>query len=239
MNDKEKSLREKLGDEWYEKLKNEFEQDYMTSLSFKIAQERANGKVIFPKTEDIFNAFKYTQYSKTKVVLIGQDPYHSVGSDGKTGIAHGLSFSSNDLATCPPSLENIFQELEKDIMFGLYLDQNYNLKYWADQGVFLLNKVLTVEKGKANSHKNWGWEIFTMKVIKQLVNHPNRLVFMLWGKEAQEYRKLIPNDGHHLVLEAAHPAAEAYRSNAGFYGCKHFSKCNEFLKTNGYGEINW
>lgn len=160
-----------------------------------------------------------------------------MGSNGKP-IAHGLAFSSQDPATCPPSLEIIFKEIEQDIMFGLFLDQNYNLSYWAEQGVLLLNKVLTVEQSKPNSHKNIGWEVFTIKVIKELNKHPNRLVFILWGNEAKEYSKLLDHN-YHLVLEAAHPAAEAYKTDAGFLGCRHFSKCNNFLEGNGYTKINW
>jgi uracil-DNA glycosylase len=242
MDSKEKSLREKLGNSWYELLKNEFDSEYMITLGKRIATERNEGKYIYPESKDIFNAFKLTPYENVKVVILGQDPYHTQHSEDwktKRGIAHGLAFSSQDPATLPPSLENIFKEIEDDIKFGLYLNGDYDLTYWADQGVFLLNKVLTVEKGKAGSHKGWGWEVFTMKVIKHLVKSPNRLVFILWGADAREYKSLIPNDGYHLVLEAAHPAAEQYKSNAGFFGCKHFSKTNKFLKENYGTEINW
>jgi uracil-DNA glycosylase len=242
MTNKEKSLREKLGDSWYNILNSEFDSNYMTELGKRIATERNEGKYIYPESKDIFNAFKLTPYENVKVVIVGQDPYHTPNSKdykGTTGIANGLAFASQDLATLPPSLENIFKEIEDDIKFGLYLNGDYDLTYWAEQGVFLLNKVLTVEKGKAGSHKGWGWEVFTMKVIKHLVKSPNRLVFILWGADAREYKSLIPNDGYHLVLEAAHPAAEQYKSNAGFFGCKHFSKTNKFLKENYGTEINW
>jgi uracil-DNA glycosylase len=236
MTDREKSLREKLGDSWFDKIGYEFSMDYMNNLSTRIANERSKGKKIFPSTENIFNCFKYTNYENVKVVIVSQDPYYNE-VNGKP-VAHGLSFSSNDESYMPPSLKEIYDEIEEDIQFGLYLNRDPNLTYWTQQGVFLLNKVLTVEKGLPNSHKNWGWEIFTMKVIKLLSQHSNRLVFMLWGSHAQEFEKLIDKE-YHLVLKAPHPVAHLYNSGVNFRGCKHFSKCNNFLKENGYGEINW
>lgn len=238
MTDREKILRERLGNSWYEKLKWDFDQKYMDNISSKIGNRRGF-RTIYPDPEDTFNAFKLTPFEKVKVVIIGQDPYHTPSlKDPKKGIAHGLAFSSQDPTILPPSLENIFKEVEEDIKFGLYLKGDYDLSYWAEQGVFLLNTVLTVDKGVAGSHSTFGWQEFTTRVVKLINAKPDRVVWMLWGKDAKEFKSII-SDEHHLVLEAAHPAAEQYRENAGFFGTKPFSKANEFLKKYGYGEISW
>jgi uracil-DNA glycosylase len=233
-----------MGKDWHDLLHNEFERDYMKDLN-KFLMERRSQVPVYPETREMFNALKLTPYKEVKVVIIGQDPYHTTHSqDKERGIAHGLAFSSCDPATLPPSLVNIFKEIEEDVQFGLYLKEDYNLTYWAEQGVLLLNTILTSEKGKALAHENKGWEVFTDAVVKALNRHQRRLVWMLWGNKAKSFReRRLIDTGYHLVLEAAHPAAEEYAkqrgSTAGFFGCKHFSKANEHLKKCGYGEINW
>jgi len=216
----------KLGNEWDELLAGEFEKDYYIELRrFLISEYRS--RVIYPSMYDIFNALKYTPYKKVKAVILGQDPYHGPGQ------AHGLCFSVTKGVPKPPSLENIFKELNSDL--GITPPSHGYLKDWADQGVMLLNTVLTVREGQANSHKGKGWEVFTDKVIEILNKREQPMVFLLWGANAKAKVPFITNTNH-LVLTAAHPSPlSAYN---GFFGCRHFSKANEFLGR--YGEpIDW
>ncbi|NLT47129.1 MAG: uracil-DNA glycosylase [Clostridiales bacterium] len=216
----------KLGNEWDELLAGEFEKDYYIELRrFLISEYRS--RVIYPSMYDIFNALKYTPYKKVKAVILGQDPYHGPGQ------AHGLCFSVTKGVPKPPSLENIFKELNSDL--GITPPSHGYLKDWADQGVMLLNTVLTVREGQANSHKGKGWEVFTDKVIEILNKREQPMVFLLWGANAKAKVPFITNKNH-LVLTAAHPSPlSAYN---GFFGCRHFSKANEFLGR--YGEpIDW
>lgn len=217
----------KIKNKWLDHIGDEFEKDYYKTLRQFLIEEY-NNELIFPRAEDIFNAFHYTDYDDVKVVILGQDPYHNLKQ------AHGMAFSVLPGIKTPPSLENIFKELHDDL--SLKVPNNGNLKKWADQGVLLLNTVLTVRAHQANSHRGRGWEIFTDQVIKSLNDKKDPVVFLLWGRPAQEKRKLITNKNH-LILTAPHPSPlSAYR---GFFGCKHFSKTNEFLKDHGLKEIDW
>ncbi|WP_027398857.1 uracil-DNA glycosylase [Anaerovorax odorimutans] len=212
-----------IGNEWDEILKDEFKKEYYLQLrKFLISEYRT--KVTYPTMYDIFNALKYTSYSDVKVVILGQDPYHEPNQ------AHGLCFSVQKGVKKPPSLVNIFKELESDL--GIKPPNHGYLEDWAKQGVLLLNTVLTVRKGQANSHKQKGWEIFTDKVIELLNERNDPIVFILWGANAKSKSAFITNKNH-LVLKAAHPSPlSAYN---GFFGCKHFSKANKFLSE--YGKI--
>ena len=216
-----------IGNDWDEVLKGEFEKEYYLKLREFLKQEYFTRK-IFPDMYDIFNALKYTPYNNVKAVIIGQDPYHGEGQ------AHGLCFSVREGIEKPPSLKNIFKELHDDI--GFTEPENGTLTKWAEDGVLLLNAVLTVREGQANSHQGKGWEIFTDTVISHLNNREKPMVFILWGRNARNKKTLITNPAH-KILEAAHPSPlSAYN---GFFGCRHFSKANEFLKANGIEEINW
>lgn len=216
-----------IGNDWDEVLKGEFDKEYYLKLRKFLKQEYFTRK-IFPDMYDIFNALKYTPYNKVKAVIIGQDPYHGEGQ------AHGLCFSVREGIEKPPSLKNIFKELHDDI--GFKEPENGTLTKWAEDGVLLLNAVLTVREGQANSHQGKGWEIFTDTVISHLNNREKPMVFILWGRNARNKKTLITNSNH-KILEAAHPSPlSAYN---GFFGCRHFSKTNEFLKLNGIEEINW
>lgn len=216
-----------IGNEWDALLKPEFEQDYYKSLHKFLVLEYKT-KVIFPDMYDIFNALKYTSYSDIKVVILGQDPYHEVGQ------AHGLSFSVKKGVKKPPSLQNIFKELQSDL--GVPTPEHGELTSLATQGVLLLNTVLTVRQGCANSHKNKGWEQFTDVIVKLLNDRAQPIVFLLWGANARAKTALITNPAH-CILTCVHPSPlSAYN---GFFGCKHFSKANEFLKKNGMDEIDW
>ena len=210
---------------WYDLLKEEFHKTYYQDLLKKIYKEKNQGKIIYPATDDVFNAFRFTDYDQVKVVLLGQDPYHGDGE------AHGLLFSVKKGVRIPPSLRNIYKELASDIGFRIPTD-GY-LKNWADAGVFLLNTILTVEKDQALSHKNWGWEIFTDQVIRILNAREKPLVFALWGNFAKSKEALITNP-QHFVLKANHPSPLS--ASRGFFGCKHFSKINSILKTIGEKE---
>ncbi len=212
---------------WYNLLKNEFEKSYFSNLRTFIKNEYKN-KQIFPPPKLIFNAFNLTPVNKVKVVIIGQDPYH------RQGQAHGLSFSVPKKVKIPPSLINIYKELESDV--GKNIPNHGLLEGWAKQGILLLNSVLTVESGKANSHKGIGWEKFTESVISKISIKKKKVVFLLWGNYAHKKEEFIsPNE--HLVLKTVHPSPlSAYN---GFFGCKHFSKTNKFLKQNNIGEIIW
>lgn len=216
-----------IGNDWDEILKGEFEKEYYLKLREFLKQEYFTRK-IFPDMYDIFNALKYTPYNNVKAVIIGQDPYHGEGQ------AHGLCFSVREGIEKPPSLKNIFKELHDDI--GFTEPENGTLTKWAEDGVLLLNAVLTVREGQANSHQGKGWEIFTDTVISHLNKREKPMVFILWGRNARNKKTLITNPAH-KILEAAHPSPlSAYN---GFFGCRHFSKANEFLKANGIEEINW
>lgn len=214
--------------QWQTKLAQEFDASYMQELQRFITQKRAQGVEIYPQDEECFSAFSLTPFEQVKVIILGQDPYHGPEQ------AHGLSFSVKPGMKTPPSLLNIFKELNQDL--NIPLADHGNLVTWAQQGVLLLNSVLTVEKSKANSHQGKGWETFTDKVIELLNSEHQGLVFMLWGSYAQKKGKAIDRD-RHLVLEAVHPSPlSAYR---GFLGCKHFSLANDYLTQHGKTAINW
>lgn len=216
-----------INNDWFEAIGNEFQRPYYTELS-QFMKLEYNQFVIYPSEEDIFHALHSTPLSKVKVVILGQDPYHGEGQ------AHGLCFSVQRNVGIPPSLVNIYKELQADL--GCEMPNNGNLEKWAEQGVLLLNTVLTVRAHQANSHHGKGWERFTDAII-QAVNAQNRpIVFLLWGKPAQLKRKML-NNPQHLVLEAPHPSPlSCYR---GFIGSKPFSKTNEYLRTNGIETIDW
>jgi len=217
----------KLEKSWYEKLKNEISQPYIQELKMFLEEEQKAGKIIYPPEELIFNSFLQTPFEKVKVVIVGQDPYHGPGQ------AHGLSFSVLPGITAPPSLKNIFKELETDL--GIRRPSSGNLISWAKQGVLLLNATLTVRTGEPKSHHGKGWERFTDAVIDILAQRPDPLVFLLWGKSAQEKcHKVIGT--HHAIFQAAHPSPY---SATHFLGCRHFSKTNEFLKKVGKEPIDW
>ena len=217
-----------ISNDWLDALKGEFSQPYYADL-FHFVKEEYSKEVIFPPSEDIFNAFHFTPLHEVKVLLLGQDPYHNVGQ------AHGLSFSVPvTQKEIPPSLQNIYKELSDDL--GCKIPNHGYLKKWADQGVLLLNTVLTVRAHRANSHKGMGWEIFTDAVIRAVNAQDRPVVFLLWGRPAQMKSDMLTNP-RHLILKAPHPSPlSAYR---GFFGCHHFSMANEFLKKNGVDPIDW
>jgi uracil-DNA glycosylase len=218
----------KIEASWKEVLKSEFNKPYFQQIALHLKTEKSQGKTIYPPGGFIFNAFNKTAFNHVKVVILGQDPYHGAGQ------AHGLCFSVQDGIAPPPSLVNIFKELQDDI--GIDLPRHGNLSHWAEQGVFLLNASLTVRAGEPMSHAKIGWAQFTDTVIKIISAQKKNVVFLLWGKFAQEKRLLI-DEGRHLILKAAHPSPlSAY---AGFLGCKHFSKTNAFLMSKGIDPIDW
>lgn len=208
-------------------LDEESKKDYMINLKEFIDSEY-NTKIIFPERKNIMNAMKYTPYENVKVVIVGQDPYHGVGE------AHGLSFSVQPGIKTPPSLVNIYKELNRDL--GCYIPNNGYLVKWAKEGVLLLNSVLTVVKDNPGSHRGKGWEIFTDTVIKSLNDKEEPVVFLLWGNYAKEKAMYITNPKH-LVLKTSHPSPFSVRN--GFDGCSHFSKANKFLEQNGIKTIDW
>lgn len=211
---------------WHDLLKDEFGKQYFLDLQDFLKKEYAN-YIIYPEEKNIFNALNALPFDKVKVVIIGQDPYHEPRQ------AQGMSFSVPEDVDIPPSLVNIMREIESDL--GVKCEKNGNLTRWAKQGVLLLNTVLTVRKGMANSHKDKGWERLTRKIIEILGQRKEPIVFLLWGSYAQSYQELIAP--WHLVLKAPHPSPlSAYR---GFFGCKHFSKCNQFLIEHGQTPIDW
>jgi len=217
----------KIDEDWKKVLIKEFSKEYFLELKkFLIKDEKKY--IVCPKGQDIFNAFNLTSFNNVKVVILGQDPYH-----GKEQ-AHGLSFSVPNHIKQPPSLKNIFKELSQDMKIPI--PRRGNLTFWAKQGVLLLNSILTVRLKEAGSHQKKGWEIFTDTVIHKLSKERNGIVFMLWGKYAQEKAKIIDNNKH-LILTAPHPSP--FSAYTGFFGCNHFSKTNEFLKENGKNEIDW
>lgn len=216
-----------LKNDWNDFLKDEFNKPYYINLRNFLISEY-NSKIIFPSMYDIFNALHFTPYKDVKVVILGQDPYHEKGQ------AHGLSFSVNPGIRIPPSLLNIYKELHNDL--NCYIPNNGYLKSWADQGVLLLNTVLTVREGEANSHKNKGWETFTDEIIKILNRREDPIVFILWGKNAQNKISLITNPNH-LILNSVHPSPLS--ANRGFFGNHHFSKTNNFLCSINKEPIDW
>ena len=220
-------MAEILKNDWREYLNEEFEKEYYLKLRERLKQDYKT-KIVYPPMYDIFNALHYTSYENTKVLILGQDPYHQKGQ------AHGLSFSVNKGIKIPPSLQNIYKELSSDL--GLYIPNNGYLKKWADQGVLLLNATLTVIDSQANSHKDIGWQIFTDKIIQVLNEKEKPVVFILWGKNAISKIPFITNKNH-LILKSVHPSPLS--ANGGFFGSKPFSKTNQFLKQNGLKEIDW
>jgi uracil-DNA glycosylase len=213
---------------WKEELKEEFSKPYFEHIVHFLKEEKKAGKVIYPPGKQIFNAFEFTPFIKTKVVILGQDPYHGPGQ------AHGLSFSVPDGVKPPPSLVNIFKELHTDL--ELPIPSTGNLEKWAKQGVLLLNASLTVEANTPNSHSQAGWHTFTDEVIKHISADKEGVVFMLWGRFAQNKEALI-DTSKHLVLKAAHPSP--FSVHSGFFGCKHFSKANAWLREKGEKQIDW
>ena len=216
-----------IGNDWDEKLKVVWESKNFQKF-MNVIDNKYKETTCFPKHDHIFNALKLTPYSNVKVVILGQDPYHGEGE------AHGLSFSVLDNIKKPPSLKNIFKELKDDL--GIDEPESGNLTKWAQEGVLLQNSVLTVEKDKAASHSNLGWELFTDHIIKLLNQKEEPIVFILWGNFARSKKVFITNPKH-LVIESAHPSP--FSANHGFFGSKPFSRTNDFLKKNNIKEINW
>ncbi|MEF9990760.1 MAG: uracil-DNA glycosylase [Romboutsia sp.] len=216
-----------LNNDWDELLKDEFKKEYYLKLKeFLLLEYKTH--VIYPDKYDIFNALKYTSYKDTKILILGQDPYHGENQ------AHGFSFSVKPNVKIPPSLSNIYKELKSDLDY--FIPNNGYLISWANQGVLLLNTALTVRSHEANSHKNRGWEIFTDKIISLLNDKDEPVIFILWGANARKKKELI-DDSKHYVLEAHHPSPLS--ASRGFFGCKHFSKANEILIGLGKKTIDW
>ena len=216
-----------LGNSWDELLKEEFQKDYYLALREFLKQEYST-RTIYPDMHDIFNALKLTDYNNVKVVILGQDPYHGEGE------AHGLAFSVKPGIAIPPSLRNIYKELNQSM--GCYIPNNGFLKKWAKQGVLLLNSSLTVRKDMANSHSGKGWEMLTDAIIKKLNNRKEPMIFMLWGNNAKSKAWFV-DSAKHLVLMSVHPSPLS--ASRGFFGCNHFQKANEFLIQNGMSPIDW
>ena len=218
----------KLEKSWKKRLEGEFEKPYMIELKKFLQSEKKKGKIIFPKGEDVFRSLNLTPFDKVKVVILGQDPYHGDGQ------AHGLCFSVTKGTKLPPSLQNIYKEIARDI--GLQNGSDGDLSEWAEQGVLLLNSVLTVERSCAASHSKKGWEIFTDKVIEILNNERENVVFLLWGKYAQDKGSKIDRNKH-KVLAASHPSPFSFYR--GFSGCSHFSQANDYLASHAQKQIDW
>jgi uracil-DNA glycosylase len=218
----------KIEASWKKILDDEFNKPYFKQIVLHLKTEKAQGKVIYPPGPYIFNAFNTTPFDKIKVVILGQDPYHGPGQ------AHGLCFSVQNGVPPPPSLLNIFKELHEDI--GVPIPDHGNLTKWADNGVFLLNASLTVRAGDPMSHAKIGWATFTDTVIRKISDKKENIVFMLWGKFAQEKRVLI-DDKKHLILRSVHPSPLS--ASGGFFGCRHFSKANEYLMNKGVDPVDW
>lgn len=214
---------------WHDVLATEKEQPYFIETLKMVAQERAAGVTVYPPKEDVFNAFRLTELGDVKVVILGQDPYHGPNQ------AHGLAFSVRPGVAVPPSLLNMYKELEQDIP-GFTRPNHGFLESWAKQGVLLLNTVLTVEAGKAHSHARFGWETFTDRVIAVINEQRENVVFLLWGSHAQKKGSIIDAQRHH-VLKAPHPSPLS--AHRGFFGCKHFSRANEILAQQGETPIDW
>lgn len=217
----------KIADSWKERLTEEFGKPYFTQLTEFVKQEYMTATV-FPPGKEIFKAFDACDFENVKVVIIGQDPYHGVGQ------ANGLCFSVRDGVRVPPSLVNIFKEIKQDL--GKAIPSSGNLERWANQGVLLLNATLTVRSGSPGSHQNKGWESFTDAVIKKISDEKENVVFLLWGAYAQKKGEII-NRSKHYVLMSAHPSP--FSADRGFFGNKHFSKANQYLKSKGLEEIDW
>jgi uracil-DNA glycosylase len=213
---------------WKAALAEEFQKPYFEALVAFLKDEKKKGKIIYPPGPQIFRAFDLCPLPKVKVVILGQDPYHGPGQ------AHGLCFSVPAGVPFPPSLQNIFRELHEDL--GVPMPTSGDLSPWAEQGVFLLNAILTVEAHKPASHRGKGWEIFTDRVIQIISQSRSHVVFMLWGQYARSKKTLI-DASRHLILEAAHPSP--YSAEKGFFGCRHFSKANAFLQAHGLEPIRW
>ncbi|MCC0642916.1 MULTISPECIES: uracil-DNA glycosylase [unclassified Clostridioides] len=216
-----------LGNDWNELLKEEFEKEYYLNLR-KFLIDEYKTRQIFPNMHNIYEALKHTSYKDTKVLILGQDPYHGDNQ------AHGLAFSVQPQVKTPPSLLNMYKELKEDL--GCFIPNNGYLMPWADQGVLLLNTALTVRAHEANSHKNKGWEIFTDRVISILSDREDPVIFVLWGSNARKKVELIDTSKHY-ILEAPHPSPLS--ASKGFFGCNHFSKINEILEKLGKEPINW
>lgn len=214
---------------WADAIGAEKQQPYFQKIIQQVNTERRSGQIIYPPAPDVFNAFRYTEFNQVKVVIIGQDPYHNENQ------AHGLAFSVQQGVEIPPSLKNIYKELASDID-GFQIPHHGCLKKWADEGVLLLNTVLTVKAHLAHSHKDIGWETFTDKVIEVLNQHRENLVFLLWGNPAQKKGSKI-DTARHLVLKAAHPSPLS--AHRGFFGCRHFSQTNQYLRQKGMTPIDW
>ena len=221
-------MKPKIESSWLALLSDEFEADYFSTLRDFVVVERAS-ETVYPPDEQVFDAFKHTPLEKVKVVILGQDPYHGPNQ------AHGLCFSVNDGIKIPPSLRNIFKELNSDI--GMKEPESGNLTKWARQGVLMINATMTVRAKNAGSHQGKGWEQFTDAVIQKLSNERKNLVFLLWGKYAQNKSSLINYENGHLILKAPHPSP--FSAYTGFFGCKHFSKANNFLLEKGVETIDW
>ena len=213
---------------WKRALGDELEQDYMQELRGFLKKQIQQKKIIYPKPQEYFAAFEHTPLDRVRVVILGQDPYHGPGQ------AHGLCFSVRKGVVPPPSLKNIFKEIHSDL--ALPLPQHGCLIKWAEQGVLLLNSVLSVEDGQAASHRNKGWEQLTDRVIRELNDQPRPIVFLLWGSYAQSKAQFVDRKKH-LVLESVHPSPLS--AHRGFLGCKHFSKTNQFLQKTGFAPIDW
>lgn len=218
-----------IEESWLKVLNNEFEQPYMKSLKAALLEEKQKGYTVYPKGSDIFNALNHTPFDKVKVVILGQDPYHG------TGQAHGLSFSVQKGVAVPPSLKNIYKELSTDIP-GFIIPSHGNLTQWADQGVLLLNATLTVRAHEAGSHQKFGWETFTDKIISELSDKRSGLVFLLWGRFAQNKAVLI-DQKKHTIIAAAHPSP--FSAHSGFLGSRPFSRANSKLTEQGETPVNW
>ena len=217
----------KLGNHWDTILQDEFQKEYYLKIREFLKYEYTNYRV-FPHMNDIFNSLKLADYDDIKVVIIGQDPYHEIGQ------AHGLAFSVQPGVAIPPSLRNIYKELHDDL--GCYVPNNGFLEKWAKQGVLLLNNVLTVREGQANSHKECGWETFTDDIILKLNQKDSPIVYLFWGACAAKKEQLVTNPKHY-ILKSVHPSPLS--ANRGFFGCKHFSKANAILVKNGLTPIDW
>ncbi|MEQ9888792.1 uracil-DNA glycosylase [Pectobacterium zantedeschiae] len=214
---------------WHDVLAQEKQQPYFINTLEFVGKERAAGKIIYPPQKDVFNAFRFTELHQVKVVILGQDPYHGPNQ------AHGLSFSVRPGVPAPPSLGNIYKELASDIP-GFEIPRHGFLQSWAEQGVLLLNTVLTVEAGQAHSHANLGWETFTDRVITALNEQREGLIFLLWGSHAQKKGNIIDQQRHH-ILKSPHPSPLS--AHRGFLGCKHFSQANQLLEQQGLSPIDW
>ena len=221
------SIRPQIEESWKIILKDEFQKEYFSTLKLFLIEEKKT-HIIYPQSDAIFNAFNLCPFNALKVVIIGQDPYHGEGQ------AHGLSFSVPEGIKPPPSLKNIFKELNTDVNFKI--PTHGNLSRWAEQGVLLLNATLTVRKKQAGSHQKKGWEKFTDSVIQKVSEEKEGIVFLLWGRFAQDKAKLIDENKHH-ILTAPHPSP--FSAYSGFFGCKHFSKTNNLLKKQSMQSINW